>query len=61
MLFEDDASRLLTGFGSYSNATAENARETLEDVIKRFGKPDQLITDQWVQFTSIPRETCPIA
>ena len=59
MLFEDDASRLLTGFGSYSNATAENARKALEESIERFGKPEQLITDHGTQFTSMPRENCP--
>ena len=59
VLFEDDASRLLTGFGSYQNATAENAKKTLEEAINHFGKPEQLITDHGVQFTSIPRETCP--
>ena len=59
VLFEDDASRLLTGFGSYSNATAENARKALEESIERFGKPEQLITDHGTQFTSMPRENCP--
>ncbi|HDH28460.1 MAG TPA: transposase, partial [Euryarchaeota archaeon] len=59
VLFGDDASRLLTGFGSYQNATAENAKKTLEEAINHFGKPEQLITDHGVQFTSIPRETCP--
>jgi putative transposase len=59
VLFEDDASRLLTGFGSFSNATAENAKTVLEEAIGEYGSPQQLITDHGVQFTSFPRETCP--
>lgn len=58
ILFEDDASRLLTGFSTFSNATAVNARATLEQAIAKYGCPKQLITDHGTQFTSIPRETC---
>lgn len=58
ILFEDDASRLLTSFGAFSNATAANAKITLEVAIENYGLPKQLITDHGIQFTSLPRETC---
>ena len=58
VLFEDDASRLLVGFGSFTNATASNAATALEEAIEEYGSPQQLMTDHGVQFTSMPRETC---
>ncbi|MFH1774412.1 MAG: DDE-type integrase/transposase/recombinase, partial [Methanobacteriota archaeon] len=58
VLFEDDASRLITGFGTFSNATAANARAAVEVAIEEHGLPKQLMTDHGIQFTSLPRETC---
>lgn len=58
VLFEDDASRLLTGFGVVTNATATNAKLTLQQAIANYGMPKQLITDHGTQFTSLPRESC---
>ena len=57
-MFEDDASRLITGFGVFSNATANNAVETLDQAIQWYGVPKQVMTDHGTQFTSIPREGC---
>jgi putative transposase len=57
VLFEDDASRLLTGFGNFSKVTARNAKKVLEDAIAKYGSPKQLITDHGTQFTSLPRKT----
>jgi putative transposase len=59
ILFEDDASRLLTGFSSFSNATARNAMRVLEGAIEEYGCPRQVITDHGAQFTSLPRGSCP--
>ncbi len=59
VLLEDDASRLLTGFGNFTNATARNTVAVLEDAISDYGRPRQLMTDHGVQFTSMPRGTCP--
>lgn len=58
ILFEDDASRLLTGFGIFSNATAINSKTALEKAIENYGLPKQLITDHGTQFTTLSRETC---
>ena len=59
ILFEDDASRLITGYGIFSNATAENAAQVLLESIDSYGTPKQLMTDHGVQFTSLPRNNCP--
>jgi len=58
ILFEDDASRFITGYGVFRNATAKNSMLVLEQAILRYGIPKQLMTDHGVQFTSLPRETC---
>jgi len=58
ILFEDDASRFITGYGVFSNATAKNSMFVLEKAIQSYGTPSQVMTDHGIQFTSLPRETC---
>jgi len=57
-MFEDDASRLITGFGIFSNATSQNAVCALDDAVDVYGVPKQVMTDHGTQFTSLPREGC---
>jgi len=45
ILIEDDASRLLVGFGAFKHATAENSARILKEAIDRYGCPKQLMTD----------------
>jgi putative transposase len=59
ILFEDDASRFITGFGVFSNANMENSNQVLHQAISSYGSPKQMMTDHGTQFTSLPRETCP--
>lgn len=59
ILFEDDASRLITGYGIFSKANMENTNQVLKQAIKKYGIPKQMMTDHGTQFTSVSRETCP--
>ena len=59
ILFEDDASRFITGSGVFSNANVENSKQVLNQAINSYGIPKQMMTDHGIQFTSLPRETCP--
>ena len=59
ILFEDDASRLITGYGVFSKANMENTNQVLNQAIKKYGIPKQMMTDHGTQFTTLPRETCP--
>jgi len=59
ILFEDDASRFITGYGVFSNANMWNSNQVLNQAIKSHGIPKQIMTDHGTQFTSLPRETCP--
>ena len=56
--FEDDASRLITGYGIFRNETAHNAVSVLEKAIGVYGIPKQLLSDHGTQFTSLKRENC---
>jgi putative transposase len=58
ILFEDDASRFITGYGVFRNATAKNSIIVLDQAIQCYGIPKQLMTDHGVQFTSLSRDTC---
>ena len=59
ILFQDDASRFITGYGVFSHATSHNTIAVLETAIQTYGYPRQLMTDHGTQFTSLPRASCP--
>lgn len=46
----DDHSRFIPASKKYSEATMENGIRLLEFVIRKFGKPEQVITDRGTQF-----------
>ena len=46
----DDASRFVTAWGVFSEATTENAIAVLEEAIKCHGKPASIMTDRGSQF-----------
>jgi putative transposase len=58
ILFQDDASRFITGYGIFGNATAVHTIKVLEHAIQCYGVPKQLMTDHGTQFTSNPRDSC---
>jgi len=49
--FLDDHSRFVPGSKIHRNPTGEHAIQLLEECIKNYGKPDQILTDQGTQFT----------
>ena len=50
LCYEDDASRFVTGFGVFQEATTENALAVLDEAIKKYGKPASILTDHDSQF-----------
>lgn len=52
ILYEDDASRLVTGAGEFSNATTENSIAIFDSAVEKWGAPKQLLTDHGTQFCS---------
>ena len=57
LCYEDDASRFVTGYGIFDNATAENALAVLEDAIKNHGRPASIMTDHGSQFYSNEKDS----
>ena len=50
--YMDDASRFITGFGAFPDATAENALAVLERAVADHGKPSSILTGRGPQFCS---------
>jgi len=52
ILYEDDASRLITGYGEFPNATTANSILVFDAGIGKWGTPKQILTDHGTQFCS---------
>jgi putative transposase len=50
IVYLDDASRFVVGWGVFDEATTENALSVLDDCIRRYGRPLELLTDHGSQF-----------
>ncbi len=50
IVYEDDASRLITGVGEFANATTENALTVFNEAVQKWGAPKQVMTDHGCQF-----------
>jgi putative transposase len=48
--YEDDASRLIVGYGVFHEPTAEHAIRVLEQAIDKHGRPREILTDRGSQF-----------
>ena len=53
----DDHSRFIPGSKIHHNPTTEHAIKLLEESIKQYGKPDQILTDRGTQFYPAKGET----
>ena len=58
ILYEDDASRMMTDALLLDRPTAANCVTAGKMAISAFGKPKQLMSDHGTTFTSLPREGC---
>jgi len=50
LCYEDDASRMVTGYGIFDEETTENALKVLDEAIGRHGRPASILTDHGSQF-----------
>ena len=48
--YQNDASRLIVSFGVFDEPAGDHAIEVLEEAVKRYGKPAQILTDHGSQF-----------
>jgi len=57
IIFIDDASRFITGYGKFENANIKNTIKVFKQTLK-YGIFKQLMSDHGVQFVSNERENC---
>ena len=50
IIYEDDASRFITGFGVFDHATLTHSLEVFIKATKEYGAPKQLLSDNGTQF-----------
>lgn len=50
LAYMDDASRFITGYGVFTNATGSNAIKVLHEAMARYGRPASILTDRGIQF-----------
>lgn len=50
IIYEDDASRFITGYGVYDEATLENSLTVFGGAAETYGAPKQLLSDNGTQF-----------
>jgi len=50
IVYLDDASRFLTGWGLFDEPTTENTISVLDKAMKYYGKPSAILTDHGSQF-----------
>jgi putative transposase len=53
IVYEDDASRFIVGYGLFKNATSNNSVEVLKQAISTYGKPKSILSDRGIQFYAI--------
>lgn len=51
--YEDDASRLIAGYGVYPTLTSEYSVEVLDRAIRRYGKPRAILSDHGSTFYAV--------
>ena len=56
LCYEDDASRFVTGYGIFDNATTGNALKVLDGAIKNHGRPASIMTGHGAQFYADEKE-----
>ena len=54
--YEDDASRFITGWGVFKEATSEHAIEVLDRAMSQYGKPRSILTDRGSTFYATESE-----
>jgi len=56
IVYEDDASRFIVGYGLFKNATSHNSVEVLKQAIVKYGRPKSILSDRGIQFYATEAE-----
>jgi len=53
IVYEDDASRYIVGYGLFKDATSRHSVDVLKDAIAKHGKPKSILSDRGSQFYAV--------
>ncbi|MDG6930553.1 MAG: DDE-type integrase/transposase/recombinase [Nitrososphaerota archaeon] len=53
IVYEDDSSRFIIGYGVYGTLTSKFSVDVLKEAIKNYGKPEQILSDHGTTFYAI--------
>ncbi len=56
IVYEDDASRKIVGYGLFNEATSEHSVELLKNAIREHGRPDSIVDDRGSTFYAVEAE-----
>jgi len=56
VIYEDDASRYILGYGVFDSPTAENAVSVLKQAIREHGRPATILSDRGTSFYAVEAE-----
>jgi len=56
IIYEDDASRLIVGYGIFDSPSSENAVKVLDETIRKHGRPTSILSDRGSSFYAVEAE-----
>jgi len=56
IVYEDDASRFIVGYGIFDSPSSENAMSVLDEAIRKHGRPASILTDRGSSFYAVEAE-----
>lgn len=56
VVYEDDASRFIVGYGVFDSESSENAVKVLDEAIRKHGRPRSILTDRGSPFYAVEAE-----
>ena len=57
VIYEDDASRYILGYGVFDSPSSENAVSVLKEAIREHGRPASILSDRGTSFYAVEAET----
>jgi putative transposase len=57
IIYIDDASRLITGYGEFKNATTDNTIKVYDEAVIKYGAPKEVMSDHGTQFCADEKDS----
>jgi len=53
IVYEDDSSRFIVGYGVYPTPTSKYSVDVLKKAIEKYGKPEEILSDHGTTFSML--------